>query len=181
MFLKRLCNFSRALKVAAVLYGVICLLLIPLLTGCDSKEEIVLPTVADWKEPPKSPTVNVAAAKSEPDPDGVFLVNVELAAEINSIMVNFKAPLDITNQWFQGSIYVINEATGLTYREIPVMPIIGPLFGKPREEGQPGYVMLTNFDKGVTAGSTVTVILGKYKREHITVGQSEIPLDIIKP
>jgi hypothetical protein len=43
------------------------------------------------------------------------------------------------------------------------------LFVKPQEAGQEGYYMLINAGAGIKAGSLVTVVLGNYKREHITV------------
>jgi hypothetical protein len=64
---------------------------------------------------------------------------------------------------------VIDEATGTIYSGIPVAPIIGPLIAQPVHEGQIGYVMLTNDGSGIKSGSVVTVILGDFKQEHVTV------------
>jgi hypothetical protein len=42
-------------------------------------------------------------------------------------------------------------------------------FRKPKTDGQPGYVMLNNTNMGLKSGSTVIVVLGKYKRVHYIV------------
>jgi hypothetical protein len=83
--------------------------------------------------------------------------------------VGFKVPPRTAENWWQGSVYVIDEGTGTVYKDIPVAPIIGPLLAKPVEEGQIGYAMLNNYRNGVKSGSVVSVVLGKFKREHITV------------
>ena len=85
------------------------------------------------------------------------------------IIIHFSGPAKLIQSWNQGSFYVIDEANGIDYSQIPVAPIIGPLFGKPQKDGQPGYVMLNNPGPGIKAGSIVTVVLGKYKRVHIKV------------
>ena len=64
------------------------------------------------------------------------------------------------------------------YKEIPVMPIVGPLMGRPKIEGQVAYMMLINYGNGITKESKVSVVMGKYKREHIRVIDDEfIPED----
>jgi hypothetical protein len=49
------------------------------------------------------------------------------------------------------------------------MPILGPLLGRPQHEGQIGYVMLFNTSLGIKPGSVVTVVLGDFRQEHVTV------------
>jgi hypothetical protein len=51
------------------------------------------------------------------------------------------------------------------------MPRIGPLFGKPKREGQAGYVMLINGPTPLKGGERVTVVLGNYTQEHVVVDQ----------
>jgi hypothetical protein len=85
------------------------------------------------------------------------------------IMVRFKAPPKIAEQWWQGRVSVIDEATGKVYNEIPVTPLIGPLIGRPKIAGQSGYVMLVNAPLSLQPGSTVTVVLGNFQQEHVTV------------
>ena len=115
------------------------------------------------------------AASQEPQPsatalsDVVELDSVTLAADGGFIMVNYKAPPVVANQWYQGNVSVTDEVSGVVYDQIPVMPIIGPLIAQPVELGQAGYVMFINLSPGLPIGASVTVKLGDYIFEHVTV------------
>jgi hypothetical protein len=115
------------------------------------------------------PVSKLPLADNEPDPADVTLESVGIAAEGGYIVVYFIAPPEVAGGWWQGSVYVMDERTGVIYAEVPVMPVVGPLFAKPKEAGQQGYCMLTNTGGGIRNGSVVTVVLGSYRREHITV------------
>ena len=99
----------------------------------------------------------------------VELLGVGFAADGGFIIVNFKAPPSVVQDWWQGRVSVTDEASGTVYNEIPVLPVIGPLIGKPVEAGQMGYVMLTHNPPKLRIGSLVTVALGEYKFEHIKI------------
>jgi hypothetical protein len=99
----------------------------------------------------------------------VEVVRVGFAAEGGLIIVQFKAPPEVAEKWWQGSLYVVDEASGEEYREIPVMPVIGPLISKPQVAGQIGNVILVNQPPGLKSGALVTVILGNYTFEHILI------------
>jgi hypothetical protein len=99
----------------------------------------------------------------------VQVLGVALGAEGGFILVNFMAPPAVATRWYQGAVWVEDEATGARYTEVGVMPVVGPLFGRPVEPGQPGYVMLVNAPTPLKAGAVVTVVLGDYKFEHQTV------------
>jgi hypothetical protein len=108
----------------------------------------------------------------EADTDAVQLVRVEVGNESGLILVQFKAPPALARKWQQGSVYVVDEATSALYNEIPVLPIVGPLFARPKAAGQIGHVMFTNATPGASGlhrGSVVTVVLGAFKQEHVTV------------
>jgi len=108
----------------------------------------------------------------EADVDEVQLVRVEVGTESGLILVQFKAPHQVARTWQQGMVYVVDEATGAKYTEIPVLPVVGPLFARPKEAGQIGHVMFTNAALGAAGlrrGSLVTVVLGSFKQEHVTV------------
>jgi len=108
----------------------------------------------------------------EADADAVQLVRVEVGTESGLILVQFKASHQVARKWQQGMVYVVDEATGTLYNEIPVLPIVGPLFGRPKEAGQIGHVMFANAAPGAAGlrrGSLVTVVLGAFKQEHVTV------------
>ncbi len=139
------------------------------LASCRAGQSETLPTIAEWTAPPTTSRSLAKVTDNEPDPNGVTLLAVNMADGVASIMVQFSGPPDKVGQWWQGSVYVIDEQTGTIYDQIPAVPVLGPLFGKPHEEGQAGYCMLVNFDARVQPGSVVSVVLGSYKREHVKV------------
>ena len=99
----------------------------------------------------------------------VELLGVSFAGDANYIYVPFRAPPRVARQWRQGNVSVIDEATGTIYDGVPVAPLIGPLIAHPIRDGQIGYVMLVNTPPGIRPGSIVTVVLGDFKQEHVTV------------
>jgi hypothetical protein len=137
-------------------------------TGCGSGPPETLPAITPW-EPAKSEADAVALASSEPDADGIILEQVQIAADGPMIMVTFRGPVELIQHWTQGAIWLVDENTRLVYGQIIVAPVIGPLFSRPKEDGEEGYVMLSNFDSGLKAGSRVTVVLGNYKRLNVAV------------
>ena len=122
-----------------------------------------------------SPTLSSATELTdteEADSTAVQIVRVEVGTETGLILVQFKAPHQVARTWQQGMVYVVDEATGAKYSEIPVLPVVGPLFGRPKQVGQIGHVMFTNAARGAAGlrrGSVVTVVLGAFKQEHVTV------------
>ncbi len=117
------------------------------------------------------PTASTPTATRTITPS-VELLAVGFAADMGYIMIQFKADPFVARSWMQGNVYVKDETTGTIYNEIPVLPNIGPLFGRPKQAGQLGYVMLVNVPPGVHAGSVVTVVLGDFKQEHVTVREN---------
>ena len=115
------------------------------------------------------PLSQIQETASEPDPDGAQLLMVNFSANGGYIDVQFTAPYELTQNWWQGSIYVSDESTGMLYYQIPVMPVVGPLMGKPRYFGQKGYCMLVNQAPWLAPGSLITVVLGNYKRLHVII------------
>jgi hypothetical protein len=103
------------------------------------------------------------------DQKTVELVGVGMSAEGLMITVQFKTEPNIARRWRQGNVYVVDEATGRRYDQIPVMPVIGPLFGHPVRPDQIGYVMFNNVAPGLKTGDKVTVVLGGFKEEHVAV------------
>jgi hypothetical protein len=111
----------------------------------------------------------IKPALKEPDEDGAELLGVRFAADGGYIMVEFKSPRELAQNWNEGSIFLLDEKTGITYWDIPQVPILGLLLGRPLEEGQKGYAMFKNIEGGIKPGSVLTVVLGDYKREHISI------------
>lgn len=99
----------------------------------------------------------------------VKVVRVGLAAEGGLIIVQFQAPAEVAEKWWQGGVSVKDEASGAIYNEIPVVPVVGPLIGRPSQAGQIGYVMLVNAPAALQPGALVTVVLGDFKQEHVVV------------
>ncbi len=97
----------------------------------------------------------------------VKLLGLSFGANNNLLSVQFLAPVATVQRWQQGNMYLLDEATGEKYEEIPVMPVVGVLFARPTVDGQPGYVMFTNLPVPLQTGAVVTVVLGNYRWEHI--------------
>ncbi len=116
-----------------------------------------------------SPEAVRVFASTPTNANQVQVMDVGFGVDGRLIMVRFKAPPKIADQWWQGRVSVVDEATGTVYNEIPVTPLIGPLIGRPKIAGQIGYVMLVNTNGSLHSGSIVTVVLGDFKQEHVTV------------
>ena len=111
--------------------------------------------------------------QAEADPEveeiPVQVTSVGFAAEGGMIVVRFLAPPEEAAKWWQGSVSVTDEGTGEVYDEVPVMPKIGPLIGRPKFAGQAGYVMLMNAPPYLQPGALVTIVLGAHEFEHVPV------------
>lgn len=123
-------------------------------------------------QPAETPANNPAAsapASAQPQATQVpvEVTSVGFAAEGGMIIVRFLAPAKEAAKWWQGSVQVIQESSQQVYEQIPVMPIIGPLIGRPKQDGQAGYVMLYHDPALLKEGDLLTVTLGNYKFEHI--------------
>lgn len=103
----------------------------------------------------------------ETTPQEIRILRVGFAGEGGMILIQFIAPPDEAEKWWQGSVSVLDEDTGELYNEIPVMPKIGPMIGRPKRYGQIGYVMLVNAPPYLQPGAKVTVTLGAHIFEHI--------------
>jgi hypothetical protein len=103
------------------------------------------------------------------DGSPIEITDVSFAGEGAYIIVQFFAPPKITHTWLQGNVSVIDETTGTVYNEIPVAPVIGPLIARPKQYGRLGYVMLVNAPTPLRAGAQVSVVLGDYRHEHLTL------------
>lgn len=161
------------------------------LTGCGGEAGAVAPTsgpeaagqapisiYADSPAPAGSPagvsttdgaTVSQATYPEEAeDLKTVELLGVALAADGAYVTVQFKAPPRLAKTWQAGEVSVTDESTQTVYDHIPVVPVLGALFGRPVEEGQMGYVMFANLPP-LAAGAQVTVMLGGFRQEHVGV------------
>ncbi len=99
----------------------------------------------------------------------IRLMRVGFAANGEYIHVEYFAPPVLISQWRQGLFSVIDEATGEVYNEVPTMPIVGPMIGRPVKPEQMAYVMLVNRAPLLQPGAMVTVVLDKFRFEHIVV------------
>jgi hypothetical protein len=118
---------------------------------------------------PTAPSVSPTPVSTEQTEIPVQLLSVSIGAENNYIVVSFKASPATCRNWTQGNVWVIDEASKIKYNNVPVMPIIGPLFARPKVAGQSGYVMFINTDGKVAPGAVVTVVLGDFVQEHVKV------------
>ena len=124
------------------------------------------PAKADLPAPSSTDAVTTTAEVGAAE---VEVLSVGFAAESNLIIVNYRADPWVAQKFWPGVLSVVDEATGTVYNEVPVMPVIGPLVARPKEAGQLGYVMFVNTLPGLRAGALVTVVLGDFKQEHVTV------------
>ncbi|MDD5082802.1 MAG: hypothetical protein PHU08_05450 [Dehalococcoidales bacterium] len=167
-----------AKKIGAIICILLASMLAVLAAGCGKEEP--LPAMGKVETNPnqeisggsaarysKFPVIPVAA--SEPDGDNVTLLGVGFSGDNAYIMVAYTGNKDLISRWVQDDVYIVDEATMGVYKDIPVMPIKGPLIGRPAHDGQPGYCMLMNYYNGIKSGSVVTVVLGNYKREHYVI------------
>jgi hypothetical protein len=158
-------------KARYILAILIVILLLSQLIACGNNEtESPIATIV-----PNQPATPVNAvdltkyklSEKEPDPDGAELISVGFGAEGAYIDVSYKAPPALAKYWIQGDIFVVNETNGVIYNDTVLMPVVGWLFQRPADPDQIASVMLVNH--GLKTGDQVTVILGNYKRAHITV------------
>ena len=119
--------------------------------------------------PTDEPVQTPSAARTAVAQDAVEVTRVGFAVEGGFIDVQFKAPYEVSEHWWQGSAYLLDEGTGVYYREIPVMPKLGPLLSRPKTAGQTGYIMFINGPRPLRPGALVTVVLGDYHFEHLRV------------
>jgi hypothetical protein len=101
------------------------------------------------------------------DPPARQVLSVGLAADGDLIVVSLVVPPDEAETWGAGEVSVVDEASGAVYGQVPLMPGVGPLIGRPRLEGQMGYIVLANSPPGLQPGALVTVVLGNRRFEHI--------------
>lgn len=130
----------------------------------------VLPT--PWtpdQETTAPPVEDPAATASAGLTAAVELLGVGFAADGAFIHVSFRAPPLVVHSFWPGVLSVTDEASDTTFEEVPLMPVVGLLIGRPVEDGQAGYVMFVHAPAILRPGSLVTVDLAGYKFEHVQV------------
>jgi hypothetical protein len=153
-----------------------------LATGCAAEKPPA--AIRSWQEPTQT-AAEVAStpvsAETTDLPRGrgkktlearVRVLSVGYGAEGGYLTVNFTAPPRLAMLWQPSALYIVDEATGVKYDRIPLMPKIGFLIGRPAVEGQLGYVMLEN-KPYVRPGSRVTVHLGGVIKKHVLTQTSQ--------
>ncbi len=125
---------------------------------------------------PLNPASSSSQTSAAPEITGqsaqkIALLNVGLAGEGGFVVVYFTAPPDLAHRLLiPNAAVVVNEKTGFTYSQIPVMDTIGPLISIPKAIGRKGYVMLViPAQSPLKKGDLVTVILADFKQQHVTV------------
>lgn len=132
-----------------------------------------LPAETSLPEQEVRPTIARAAPQTTTAVDeSVFrleLLDVAYAADGTLIIVRFKATRKAADSLWPGRVSVTDERTGKVYENVPVMPVVGLLVGRPRTFGPVGYIMFTNTEPGLPPGSLVTVQLDQFRQEHVVV------------
>ncbi len=137
--------------------------------GLEATPVVALPPEpdADAEDGPRSadePTPEVVPASADPE-----VLQVGFGSDGALISVAYKAAPAVARKWMQGTVYLTDEKNGEKYGEVPVMPKVGPLLGRPKEYGQVAYIMFVNGPVPLQPGDVVTVVLGDYKQEHVKV------------
>ena len=101
----------------------------------------------------------------------VEIHDVGFAAEGGFIMVRFHATRKAADDFWPGRLSITDEATGTVYNEVPVMPVVGVMIGRPRNFQQLGHIMFVNKPLGLAPGALVTVQLSQFKQEHVQVNE----------
>lgn len=173
---------SRASTVAGfVLVG----LLLGLATGCAAREEAPA-SIQAWQEPTQTsaaPSADPATVSAEATgamgqvertalEKRVSVLSVGYAAEGGYLVVNLTAPPRLAMLWQPSEFSITDESTGAVYDNVPLMPKVGFLIGRPATEGQIGYVMLEN-KPYLKPGSRVTVRVGGVVKEHMLTQTSQ--------
>jgi hypothetical protein len=128
------------------------------------KAELKVPPA---KPAPAAPPENaVVSAKWK---GGAELLGIGLGLDGGLIALRFRMKPQEARLLRQGQVYVIDETTRRAYREVPVMPKLGPLISRPKQAGQVGYAMLVNAPAPLKSGALVTVVLGNHRQEHVLV------------
>jgi hypothetical protein len=156
-------------EVMAIFTILIALTASVIFSGCHSAPEVQAPAITPFKVETADVTAGIKPAPAEPDPDGAQLLSVGFGADGILVSVGYTAPPKLAQSWRQGNVYIVDERTGIVYDDVPVVPVLGPLFSKPHTDGQAAYVMLSNPTSAIKSGAVVTVVLGNYKRLHVTV------------
>jgi hypothetical protein len=130
-------------------------------------------TSSTLKIPVQNPVIKTPIPAISPastlDASQVQILGVSLGEQAGLIQVRFKAPPVLARKWQQGDMYVIAEASGAAYKEVPNLPLIGMLIAHPNQPGQIGFVMLVNAPHPLHPGDAVTIILGNFKQEHVII------------
>jgi hypothetical protein len=163
-----------------------CLLLAA--TGCAPRATKPAATIKPWVESTEATTSDAdpetasADATTVPPASSRFskaeyealtrqvrLVGVGIAGEGGYVIARYTAPSRLAMHWQPGRLWVVDEATGVKYDKIPIMPKIGALLARPNHPGQVAYVMFENPYGGVRPGSKVTVVLDGFEKKHVVV------------
>jgi hypothetical protein len=137
--------------------------------GSEATPEVALPPESDEdaEDAPQSadaPSPEVVPASADPE-----VLQVGFGSDGALISVAYRAAPAVARKWMQGTVYLTDEKNGEKYGEVPVMPKVGPLLGRPKEYGQVAYIMFVNGPMPLQPGDVVTVVLGDYKQEHVKV------------
>jgi hypothetical protein len=144
------------------------LLMLFLTIGCGRPEKVESQIIPYREQSNIKPYAEIPIVSTEPDPDGIKFDGIGFGADGAYIMVGFQVPIEKIQLVQPGFVIVIDETSEIVYKDVPVMPVVGPLIGRPTHENQGGYIMLLNYNGGIKSGSVVSVVIGNYKRVHIT-------------
>jgi hypothetical protein len=112
---------------------------------------------------------NQSGSRRKPNPTNQLFsptFEVSLAGAGDLINARFKVEDSMKRP---GPIYLQDDKTGKKLG-MTVAPKIGPLMSSRKKSGNFAFCFFNNVDFIVRPGSTVTFVMGDYRKEHIIVG-----------
>lgn len=131
-----------------------------LFVSCAAQMEEVIPTPAPEPVPPPAPA---------PEPAKVEVVQLQMTDNQEYVKVKIRVKGNELNTLDPSEIYLLDETSGKKYPVIRLQRI-GKLaeFNVPGEKGV-RHIMFWNNEGGLKAGRLVTIVVGKYQKEHILI------------
>jgi hypothetical protein len=119
---------------------------------------------------PARPTEQVPAPSSEAGQESlaVEVVSIQVASQSGFLVLQYKADPTFVGKLSPTQFYLRDEATGTEYRDIPTLPSMGLMFGRPQRAGQIATVLFSNVGN-LQPGATMTVVIGSIKHEHVVL------------
>lgn len=114
--------------------------------------------------------------QSGTEPNGLNPTPQTFLPKVSEVVISLGGDGDLINARFTiteqmkspGEIYLKDEATGYVCRTA-VLPKMGMVISSRKKPGKVGYCLFRNTEYAIKAGSLVTLVIGGFRKEHLTV------------